>query len=364
MSSLPPDLLAPLERQAHLHQRLTHPARLAELEAFRKQLVTLCGEEPYLSLSLEGYFRGPEDLAEVPLTDYLGTILQVRHSALYVHQADGTFTCLVAFGRTLGAIKPDGVLLPWLMIHGPLVRSQLTLEGLSPEEGARLLEELDVLNAELVIPLTVNDGLWGLLVVGPSLEGTSGACEMLRLSLYGWKLLQAIARHEQGLPTRTQRRVQEQEETVGALQDLWETLRPPQGLKLLLVDEMPTVVKRLHERFQAFGFTVAGCTSEAEAIALLDSFSPQLIILDLSLNRCFPVAVLKAALHHVPTAVILGTTTGHYAEADAADRHAVARELGVQHILRKPVDLAPLAQLVLESALRLTLLPERQPSVS
>jgi CheY-like chemotaxis protein len=163
-----------------------------------------------------------------------------------------------------------------------------------------------------------------------------------------------MARHEHGLPTRAQRRTQEQEETVRALQDLWAALRPPQGLRLLLVDEMPKVVERLGEGFKAFGFEVAGCASEAEAVTLLESFSPQLMLLDLSLNRQLPVAVLKAALHHVPGAIILGTTTGQYAEADAADRHAVARELGVQSILRKPLDLAPLTQLVLEAALRLT----------
>ena len=356
-------LLDPLERQARLHQRLTEPSRLAELEAFRHQLIALCGEEPRLALCLGGSLRGPEDLAEVCLTDYLGAILRAKHSALVRLQADGTATCLAAFGRAPGAIQTDGVLLPWLVTQGPLVRSQLSLEGLSAEEGARLLEELDALEAELVVPLGVDESLWGLLVVGPSLDDAYGAYDVFRLSLYGWRLLQAVGRHEHGLPTRSQRRAREQEETVRALHELWAVLKSPQGLRLLLLDEMPMVVERLTECFKGFGFEVAGCTSEAEAIALLDSFAPQLIVLDLSLNRRLPLEFLKAALHHVPGAIILGTTTGQYAEADAADRHAVARELGVQSILRKPLDLAPLTQLVLESALRLTI-PERQPSVS
>lgn len=354
MSRFSPDLLAPLERQAKLHARLTEPVRFAELDTFRKQLITLCGDEPALALCLAGRLRGIEDLAEVFLTDYLGSILMARHGALYGLQADGTSVCLAAFGRSPGVIQTDGLLLPSLMTQGPLVRSQLTLEGLSAEEGARLLDELDALDADVVVPLTVNDGLWGLLVVGPPCAGTSGSCEAMRLSLYGIRLLREIRRKELGLPTTTKRRAQEHEEAARALHDLWEALRPPQGLRLLLVDEMPKVVERLTERFRSFGFTVAGCTNEAEAVALLDSFSPQLIILDLSLNRQLPVAVLKAVLHRAPTAVILGTTTGHYAEADAADRHAVARELGVQSILRKPLDLAPLTQVVLEAALRLT----------
>ena len=363
MSSLSPDLLKPLERQATLHARLTEPVRLAELDAFRKQLITLCGDEPTLALCLAGRLRGIEDLAEVALTDYLGSILMARHGALYGLQADGTPVCLAAFGRSPGGIQPDGILLPWLMTHGPLVRSQLTLEGLSAEEGARLLDALDALEADVVVPLTVNEDLWGLLVVGPPFAGTSGSCEAMRLSLYGIRLLREIRRKELGLPTTTKRRAQEHEEMVRTLASLWEALRTPQGLRLLFVDEMPTVVERLSECFKEFGFDVVGCTSQVEAIASLKSFSPQLIILDLSLNRQLPVAVLKAALHRVPGAIILGTTTGQYAEADAADRHAFARELGVQSILRKPFGLAPLAQVVLEAALRLTV-PERQPSVS
>lgn len=354
MSRLAPDLLEPLERQATLHARLTEPGRLTALEAFRAQLITLCGDEPTLALSLAGRLRGIEDLAEVFLTDYLGSILQARHSTLFQIQADGTAACLAAFGRAPGQIQTDGTLLPWLVTHGLLVRSQLTLEGLSAEEGARLLDELDALEADVVVPLTVNDGLWGLLVVGSPLEGASGPWEVLRLSLYGVRLLREIRRKGLGLPTTIKRRAQEHEETVRALHELWEVVKPPGGLRLLLVDEMPTVVERLTERFSAFGFTVAGCTSEVEAIAWLDSFAPQLIVLDLSLNRRLPVAVLKAALHRVPTAIILGTTTGQYAEADAADRHAVARELGVQSILHKPLDLFPLTQVVLEAALRLT----------
>jgi len=356
-------LLDQLERQAKLHQRLTEPTRLAELEAFRSQLLSLCGEEPVLSLSLEGRLRGPEDLAEIYLTDYLGVILQARHSALVAHQGDGAFRCLASFGRAAGPIQPEGQLLPWLLTHGPLVRSQLSLEGLSAEEGAYLLDELDALDAELVVPLAVDEGLLGLLVVGPSLDRAYGAYEVFRLSLYSWRLLQAMTRHAQGLPTKSQRRAQEQEDAIGTLQELWEALRPPQGLKLLVVDEMTKVVEQLTERFRAFGFDVAGCTSEVDAIAMLEAFSPHLLVLDLSLNRRLPVKVLKAALHHAPGAIILGTTTNQYEAADAVAQHAVARELGVQTILTKPLDLAPLVQRVLEAALRLTV-PERQPSAS
>lgn len=356
-------LLDPLERQARLHQRLTEPSRLAELEAFRHQLIALCGEEPRLALCLGGSLRGPEDLAEVCLTDYLGSILRAQHSALVRLQADGTTTCLTAFGRAPGAIQPDGLLLPWLIEHGPLVRSQLSLEGLSAAEGERLLAELDRLEAELVVPLGMDDGLWGLFIVGPSLDEAYGAYDVLRLGLYSWRLLQAMTRHAQGLPTRSQQRTQEQGDAVRALHELWAALRPPQGLRLLLLDEMPKVVGHLTESFTSFGFAVAGCASEQEAVALLEAFSPQLLLLDLSLHRRLPVAVLTAALRHVPGAIILGMTTGQYAEADAADQHAVARELGVQSILRKPLDLAPLTQLVLESALRLTI-PEQKPAAA
>lgn len=356
-------LLDQLERQAVLHQRLTEPTRLAELEAFRAQLLRLCGEEPMLSLCLEGRLRGPEDLADIALTDYLGVILKARHSALYAHQGDGAFACLAAFGLTPGPIQPDGVLLPWLIEQGPLVRAQLSLEGLSAEEGARLLQELDALEAELVVPLGMGDGLWGLLVVGPSLDRAYGAYEVFRLSFYAWRLLQAMARQAQHLPTRSQRRAQEQEKAVRTLQTLWEVMKPPQGLRLLLLDEMPKVVEQLSESFRGFGFEVAGCASEQEAIRLVETFSPHLLLLDLSLNRRLPVAILTAALHHVPQAVILGMSTGQYEEADAADQHAVARELGVQAILPKPLDLVPLTQLVLEAAMRLTV-PEPKPAGS
>lgn len=337
-----------LDRVLQQHAILDHPARAKELEAFRQSMITHFGEDPSISLCLRWPPQSMADGIELGFTDYL-SLLAVQHAAIYQVSAQGTIECRAAFGREPIRIRSDAALLPRLVEHGMLVRSQLDINNLSLEEAEELVEEVDALQAELVVPIAVDEGLWGFLVVGPSLHLPYTCQEHMRLGLYGFALLRSHARYALGLPTRSHVQREANDEACEAMKILWLGLKPSKPLKLLILEEMPKALNLLHRYFQEVGFEVYGCTNEVDARRQLYYRSPQLCLVDLSLHQQFPQQLLTVAKIWQPDTVLLGTTASS-TEAQEAE----ARRLGVIDIFRKPVSLSRLARMIFEHALSLT----------
>ena len=333
-------------------EALSRVERVEDLEAFRHALCEVCGEDPTIFTSLWQLVQSADDLVELSLSDYFGWHLKARHGAIYQARPDGMFHCLAAFGRQTGRLRTDGVLLPWLLKHGPLIRSRLTLTGLSVGEAETLLQELDALDAALVIPLAINEALWGVIVIGPPIVGCYDDTEPLHLTLYSLAILRCLARRQQGLPTKSKRQAQEETASLQAVVQFWEVVRPAQPLKLLILDEEPKTVEPLCRFFDTRGFSVYGVTTEADALVVVAQQRPHLLLVDLSLHRRLPVSLLNAVRLHVPNAVLIGTTTER---DEAMDR--LARSFGVQPIVRKPCRFARLAHVVFEAALHFSMQP-------
>lgn len=325
---------------------LSQPKRLADIEQFRQALVDVCGEEPTVLMNLDPPVRCLDDLVEVSLADYFGWLLRARHGAVY-QWWQGSYRCLAAFGTHPRQVSQGGVLAQWLLDNGLLIRSKLTLAGLTAEESETLLRELDLLEAHLVAPIVFNDTLWGFFIAGPPIIGEYNGSEGLYLSLYGVSIMNCLTRRQQGLPSRQEAKRMEEDEALEEVLKLWVALRPRKGrIPLLVVDEEPDAVKALTSFFNRWGLEVAGATSEEEALEILKRTHPQIILVDFSLKRSFPKKLLEAARDFVPEAILLGTTAAHN---DTWDKFALS--LRVQRIFRKPCRLARMAKAVFEAAL-------------
>lgn len=344
-----------LEQWARVAQAVTAPARLEELERFRRALVRLCGEEPRLTQFSREPVRSEEDLTDMALTDYLGLALKARHAALYCYEPPDAFRCVAAFGREQQPIPADWLLPAWLWEQGVLIRSQACLESLSVEEAERLLDELDRLGAHLAVPLGTTAGLWGMLVLGPPLGAEYGPAEPWRLILYGWRLLRDAARRQVGRPTRSQCQAQEEMDAFMTLRELWSFLKPPTPLRLLILEEMPKAMRCLQTCCEDLGLTVYGTTAERTAVEAMASFDPHVALVDLSLNRTLPRAFLQAATRLTQETTLIGLTTGEYRNLNAVEARALSQEFGVAPILRKPCTIQVVRRAVLEAALPLSL---------
>lgn len=329
------------------HALLSDPARDHALDRFREQLVAAFGEEPTVDLMLNVPIYGPDDVLELSLADYVGLCLPVRHAAVY--QADpvnGILRCVAAFGHHVEALHSDSELFRWVVEHGSLLRSTLSLDDLSVSHAQRLLDELEGLQAELIVPCVLNESLTSLLVIGPPVMGAYGLTECLRLGLYSIAILGCRQRRALNLPTKTEIRRKEELEAFKSLKALWFAMKPTVPIPLLLLDEMPKVVERLTRYFTACGFWVQGTTREEDARQIVASRRPPCLIVDLSLFQRMPLRLLEDAARYCPGAIVLGTTTGF------ADHHeAVAMEFGVTTICRKPLHVMRLASGLFEAVL-------------
>ena len=325
--------LAPLlaySREASV--ALTDPTRLDALERFRTALMRVCGEEPTVSVSLSGSVHSPADLAELSLADHLDWGLKARHGAVYYIEEGSQHApvCLAAFGRSTPALRNEGVLLPWLLEHGPLVRSDLTLSDLSLSEAERLIAELDELDASLVVPCPVNGCLRLVIVVGPPVVGRYEGTESLKLSLHGLAILRALARRQHGVPTRLEAAASQEARALRMLEELWRALKPAEPIRVMVVDEIPKTAERLATLFGAWGFDVTGVTTEAEACENVQRLQPHIVVVDLSLGRRLPRRFLEMIRTAAPDTRLLGTTTG-YGETDLSSA-SVRAEIGRAHV--------------------------------
>lgn len=332
---------------------LNDPARLLALEQFREALISTCGEEPAVGMTFGQPVRCLEDLVEVPLTDYLGWHMKAQHASVY--RWDGkSFRRLAAFGAYLPQISQHTLLPQWLLDNGLLVRSKLRLAGLTAEEAELLLEELDSLRAELVVPVVWNEHLWGFLTIGAPLAGQYDGSESLYLGLYGMNLVHCLERRRQGLPTREEARFREGQRALEETLELWAALRPRHSkLRLLILDEEPEMVRLLSRYFDQWGLEVVGTSSEEKALEDLARRRPQILLIDFSPQWRVPEQLIRSARVTVPEAVLLGTSTSRNEAVDAQ-----VLKLGIHQIFRRPCFFARLAKGVFEAAIGASLKTE------
>jgi DNA-binding response OmpR family regulator len=354
MSRLVPNRLADWQRlreEVRAGINLSSPDRLAAVEEFRRELDAACGEEPTVAMTLGRAVLSSEDLVDVPLADYLAWFLKARHGAIY--RWDGEeFRPLAAFGITPRTTIGQGTILPrWLLEHGVLARTELNLVGLSADEAEALLRELDALDATLVIPITLNEALWGFFTIGSPLAGAYDGSEGLYLNLYGLAVLSSLEHRRQGLPTRQEQEIRQEDEALKGVMELWVALKPsPARLRLLIVDEEAEAIRTLSRFFSEWGFEVSGASTEETAIEELIRMNPHLLLADLSLHWKFPKRLVETARSVIPASVLLGTTT---VRNEAWDE--LVMSAGVQQIFRKPFRFARLAKTVFEAALSVSL---------
>lgn len=295
-----------------------------------------------------------EDLVNVPLTDYLGWQIQASHGAVY--QWDGkNFQCTAAFlGSYPRQIGADTFLPQWLLDHGLLVRSKLTLAGLTAEESELLLKELDLLAAELVVPIALNENLCGFLTLGPQVGEAYDGSEGLYLSLYSMNLISNLDRRQRGFETREERWFREGQKTLEEVAKLWIALKPTHSkVKLLVLDQEPEIVQILSGFFEKWGMEVTGTISEEAALEALGRRRPDILLLDFSYQWHVPERLIQAARMMAPEAVLLGTST---IRNDQVDEQVL--RLGIDQIFRRPCFFARLAKEVFEAAIGVSLRPQ------
>ncbi len=114
-----------------------------------------------------------------------------------------------------------------------------------------------------------------------------------------------------------------------------------QGQKILLVDDDPSLLKLLAVRLRASGLEVETVESGEQAIALIPTFLPQVVITDLRMTKMDGLALFKHIQENYHTLpVIILTAHGTIKEAVSATRQ------GVFGFLTKPLDGQELLDLI------------------
>ncbi|NOR69886.1 MAG: response regulator [Methylomarinum sp.] len=114
-----------------------------------------------------------------------------------------------------------------------------------------------------------------------------------------------------------------------------------QGHKILLVDDDPSLLKLLAVRLRATGLEIETVESAEQAISLIPSFLPQLVITDLRMDDMDGLALFDHIQQQHPNLpVIILTAHGTIKEAVSATRQ------GVFGFLTKPFDSKELLELI------------------
>jgi DNA-binding response OmpR family regulator len=118
--------------------------------------------------------------------------------------------------------------------------------------------------------------------------------------------------------------------------------------KVLLVDDEKDFVHVLSERLKSRSFESAIAYNGEEALSILETDEPDVMVLDLKMPGIDGIEVLrKVRKSHPDTQVII--LTGHGSERE----EALARELGAFAYLHKPVDIEVLAKTMKEAYRRI-----------
>lgn len=108
-------------------------------------------------------------------------------------------------------------------------------------------------------------------------------------------------------------------------------MNPP--ARILLVDDDPALQKSLTRALGALGAEIRVCATVAGAIAALEDFQPELLLLDVALPDGTGLEVLEAIERATPRPVVIGMS----GTADPAQTFDLAR-LGARVYLPKPID--------------------------
>ena len=118
--------------------------------------------------------------------------------------------------------------------------------------------------------------------------------------------------------------------------------------KILLVDDDPGLLRLLSIRLRAEGYEVEAVESAHDALAVLNRFSPDLVISDLRMDKMDGIGLLKELQTRSPgLRVIIVTAHGTIPDAVTATQH------GAFGFLTKPIDKNELMTLV-DRALRVS----------
>lgn len=118
---------------------------------------------------------------------------------------------------------------------------------------------------------------------------------------------------------------------------------PLKGRKILVVDDDDEIRGVYEISLRNAGFEVSSAMDGNRALSMLESFSPDLVILDLMMPRCsgFDVLLrLQEGRQTVPVVVV----TGRYTDGPSADR--LRGEANVADFLEKPVNPGDLLKVV------------------
>jgi len=114
--------------------------------------------------------------------------------------------------------------------------------------------------------------------------------------------------------------------------------------KILLVDDEKEFVHTLSERLQSRNLSPAIAYNGEEALSIIESDEPEVVVLDLQMPGIHGIEVLRRVKKgHPMTEVIILTGHGSEKEREAAD------ELGAFAYLRKPVDIKVLSDTMKEA---------------
>ena len=129
-----------------------------------------------------------------------------------------------------------------------------------------------------------------------------------------------------------------------------------QGQRVLLVDDDPSLLKLLAVRLKATGLEVETAQSAEQAVSLIPSYLPQLVITDLRMEEMDGLALFNHIQLQYPTLpVIILTAHGTIKEAVSATRQ------GLFGFLTKPFDSKELVELITKAlALNKNVLSDKQ----
>jgi DNA-binding response OmpR family regulator len=302
--------------------------RLGDIEKFRQELTSFCGEEPTILMTLGISRRADIDVIEVPLADYAGWFLMSTQAALYISH-DGGFRRVAAMGRFAERLPADAP-----------VALRLQEEGTFWNEGW------------VFSPIFRGEQLWGFTMVGPAMESSAqDAAAALYLYLYGLSIVSCVERRRNGLKPLAEQRAEAEDKALMEVEEIWSSMKPRHSrLNLLVLDEDPEVTAAFSRFFSDRGFDVAACRRETDLVGHLKRRSPHVILMDMDPKSGTHAHALKTARTLAPEALLLGM---------AVDRTALSDELledvRVERLFFKPCRFARLARELFEAAMSLSL---------
>ncbi len=116
-------------------------------------------------------------------------------------------------------------------------------------------------------------------------------------------------------------------------------MNTPSDWQILLIDDEPDSLNLLHEMLALNGVTVRHAPNGTEGLALLETFVPSLVLVDLSMPKPDGWDVLSAIRAKSATAAVPVVAISAYATDNVIER---ARQAGFSTLIAKPIKLGKL----------------------